>query len=87
PEWHLPHEIGRPRTSGDGHEPDYGQREFFVAMIHMANTIQEGMAAANNAHANVAAGGESDGPVDARPMTLASFLNINPLTFLGTSNP
>ncbi|MED6116930.1 hypothetical protein PIB30_104989, partial [Stylosanthes scabra] len=78
---------GRPLTFGDGHEPDYGQREFFAAMTHMANTIQEGMAAANAAHANVAAGGESDGPVDARPMTLANFLKINPPTFQETSNP
>ncbi|MED6141505.1 hypothetical protein PIB30_104107, partial [Stylosanthes scabra] len=78
---------GRPRNSSDGHEPDYGQREFFAAMTHIANTIQEEMAAANAAHANVAAGGEGDGPVDARPMTLASFLKINPPTFQGTSNP
>ncbi|MED6164694.1 hypothetical protein PIB30_092631, partial [Stylosanthes scabra] len=78
---------GRPRNSGEGHEPDYGQREFFAAMTHMANTIQEGMAAANVAHANAAAGGEGDGSVDARPMTLASFLKINPPTFQGTSNP
>ncbi|MED6176008.1 hypothetical protein PIB30_083787 [Stylosanthes scabra] len=43
---------GRPRNSSGGHEPDYGQREFFAAMTHMANTIQAGMAAANAAHAN-----------------------------------
>ncbi|MED6124044.1 hypothetical protein PIB30_055269 [Stylosanthes scabra] len=78
---------GRPRNSGDGHEPDYGQKEFFAAMTHMANTIQEGMAAANAAHANVVVGGEGNGPVDTRSMTLASFLKINPPTFQGTSNP
>ncbi|MED6164991.1 hypothetical protein PIB30_095451 [Stylosanthes scabra] len=83
----APRSRGRPRNSGEGHEPDYGQREFFAAMTHMANTIQAGMAAANAAHANLAVGGERDGPVNARPMTLASFLKINPPTFQGTSNP
>ncbi|MED6152132.1 hypothetical protein PIB30_088991 [Stylosanthes scabra] len=78
---------GRPRNSSEGHEPDYGQGEFFAAMTRMANTIQAGMAATNAAHANAAAGGEDDGSVNARPMTLASFLKINPPTFQGTSNP
>ncbi|MED6211922.1 hypothetical protein PIB30_078232 [Stylosanthes scabra] len=75
----------RLRNSSEGHEP--GQGEFFAAMTCMANTIQAGMAAANAAHANVVAGGEGDGPVNARPMTLASFLKINPPTFQGTSYP
>ncbi|MED6212914.1 hypothetical protein PIB30_088046 [Stylosanthes scabra] len=78
---------GRPRNSSEGHEPDYGQGEFFTTMTRMANTIQEGMAAANAAHANVAEGGEGDRPVNARPMTLASFLKINPPIFQGTTHP
>ncbi|MED6197644.1 hypothetical protein PIB30_058560 [Stylosanthes scabra] len=85
---------GRGRGKGRGPQPPImdnlgdGQQEFFAAMTNMANTIQEGMAAANAAHAAAAAAaGGGGGPAEDRPMTLASFLKINPPTFQGTANP
>ncbi|MED6222034.1 hypothetical protein PIB30_060591 [Stylosanthes scabra] len=59
-----------------------GQQDFLATMTNMANTIQEGIAAANAAHAAAAAAvGGGGGPAEDRPMTLASFLKINPPTF------
>ncbi|MED6108320.1 hypothetical protein PIB30_022748 [Stylosanthes scabra] len=86
------HKRGRGRGRGP-HPPvadelDDGQQKFFAAMTNMANTIQAGMAAANAAHAAAAAAaGGGGGPDGERPMTLASFLQINPPTFQGTMNP
>ncbi|MED6184447.1 hypothetical protein PIB30_047511 [Stylosanthes scabra] len=84
---------GRGRGRGRGPQPPMmgdhgdGQQEFLAAMTNMANTIQEGIAAANAAHAAAAAAGGGGGPAEDRPMTLASFLKINPPTFQGTTNP
>ncbi|MED6164239.1 hypothetical protein PIB30_087813, partial [Stylosanthes scabra] len=85
---------GRGRGRGRGPQPpvmgDFGdgQQEFLAAMTNMANTIQEGIAAANAAHAAAAAAaGGGGGPAEDRPMTLASFLKINSPTFQGTANP
>ncbi|MED6200253.1 hypothetical protein PIB30_083304 [Stylosanthes scabra] len=65
-----------------------GRQDFLAAMTNMANTIQEGIAAANAAHAAAAAAaGGGGGPAEDRSMTLASFLKINPPTFQGTANP
>ncbi|MED6161808.1 hypothetical protein PIB30_064243 [Stylosanthes scabra] len=64
-----------------------GQQDFLAAITNMANTIQEGIAATNAAHAAAAAAaGGSGGPAEDSPMTLASFLKINPPTFQGTAN-
>ncbi|MED6198224.1 hypothetical protein PIB30_064128 [Stylosanthes scabra] len=84
---------GRGRGRGRGPHPpmpdefDDGQQGFFAAMTNMANTIQEGIAAANAAHAAAAVAGGGGGPTGDRPMTLASFLKINPPTFQGTADP
>ncbi|MED6169037.1 hypothetical protein PIB30_017605 [Stylosanthes scabra] len=87
---------GRGRGRGRSPQPPVmddlgdGQQEFFAAMTNMANTIQEGIPAANAAHAAAAAAaaaGGGGGPAEDRPMTLASFLKINPPIFQGTANP
>ncbi|MED6116542.1 hypothetical protein PIB30_101245 [Stylosanthes scabra] len=87
-DWDPDGSSRRGRGRGRGPHPpmpgefDDGQQGFFAAMANMANTIQEGIAAANAAHAAAAiAAGGGGGPAGDRPMTLASFLKINPPTF------
>ncbi|MED6167945.1 hypothetical protein PIB30_007617 [Stylosanthes scabra] len=74
---------GRDRRGNDRNIPMDNQAEFLAAMTNLANTIQAGVAAMNQARGNENADHQDGGDT----MTLATFLKVNPPTFKGSNNP
>ncbi|MED6129763.1 hypothetical protein PIB30_111100, partial [Stylosanthes scabra] len=74
---------GRGRRGNERDIPTDNQAEFLAAMTNLANTIQAGVAAMNQARGNENADQQAGGG----SMTLANFLKVNPPTFKGSNNP
>ncbi|MED6213546.1 hypothetical protein PIB30_094442 [Stylosanthes scabra] len=70
---------GREQRGNERNIPMDNQAEFLAAMTNLANTIQAGVAAMNQARGNENADHQAGGGT----MTLATFMKVNPPTFKG----